>query len=150
MSYADAVYSKLTADATLTTPLTGGLYLWTTLDGDGLTPQSAANAYENGRKIKPCLVVKGRSLVPFSAIKISQRGYQPARQAVEIWLYQDRAAGFGTIRTAAARVKTLLNLKRVTNSWKMLLAGELEDKEPAMQNTNFIRLEFTVVGHTAN
>jgi hypothetical protein len=146
--YPALIKTRLSAVTALTALLTGGVRLYTDLPAEGIKPTTLSSAYTNGSKLKPLCVVRGRAPTPFSRVKIKRDQFRPVRQAVEIYLYDDRDAGFATLKSAAALIHTSLEQQRVTGSWKILTAsGPFEYRDTDLNNAACVRLEYTVIGH---
>lgn len=148
--YPSLIKTRLTGDAPLVALLTGGVHLWTDLPADGIKPSSFASVYINGKKLKPLCVVRGRSSTPFGP-KLRRDQFRPMRQAIEIYLYDDRDAGFATLKSAVALIHADLEQKRVANSWKILTtAAPFEYRDTDLNNAVALRIEYTVIGHISN
>jgi hypothetical protein len=85
--------------------LTGGIYTWEELGGNGLNKKSHPDAW-TGTVLNPVCVVKGRGLTGSGPRDIASAGYG---QVLELWFYDDRDADYTTIRAAALRAFTLLD-----------------------------------------
>lgn len=95
----------LEADATLLALATGGIWDWDETGRMGINRSNAATsaAFTNGI-IKPCLLLKLRSSVPFGGIADDASRIASARDMLEVWAYQD--SGYATIKSMLARVYT--------------------------------------------
>lgn len=144
MAYPAQITALLTADATLTALLTGGIHAFESLPRNGVKELSAA--WANGR-MKPLAVVKGRSHVPFGGIKDTQTQFTTSRQIVEIWLYNDGDQKYTTLRSAQDRIFTLLHLKRIAGAYQIRYVSDLIAPDPVLNNAATIRLEYAVIGH---
>lgn len=106
----------LEADTTpvtgLVTLATGGIWDWDETGRMGInrSNDATAAAFANGI-IKPCLLLKLRTSVPFGGIADDVEQVVSARDMLEVWAYQD--SGYSTIKSMLARVYTLLQGKQL-------------------------------------
>ena len=146
MSYEGLVRNKLVADATLMALLTGGLYAYEGLSGEGITRKTLAGAYSTGF-LAPCGVVKGRALIPFGGVRDQESQYTSVRQVIEIWLYADAGAGLTTLTSAANRIYKVLEGQTVTNSHPLRWLSQESFVERELQQARAILIEFEVIGY---
>lgn len=97
----------LDADATLVALATGGVWDWDETGRMGINRSNAATsaAFTSGI-IKPCLLLKLRTSVPFGDIADDASRVVSTREMLEVWAYQDN--GYSTIKSMLARVFVLL------------------------------------------
>lgn len=97
----------LEADATLLALATGGIWDWDETGRMGINRSNTLTtaAWINGI-IKPCLLLKLRSSVPFGEIADDAAKLVSVREMLEVWAYQD--SGYATIKSMLDRVYTLL------------------------------------------
>jgi len=100
----------LEADATLLALATGGIYDFDETGRMGINRTNTPTAFTNGI-IKPCLLLKLRTSVPFGDIADDAARTTGARDMLEIWGYED--SGYATIKSMLARVYTLLQGKQL-------------------------------------
>lgn len=102
----------LEADSTLLTLATGGIYDFDETGRMGINRTSSATsaAFTNGI-IKPCILLKLASSVPFGDIADDSSQIVSVREMLEVWAYQDN--GYSSIKSMLDRVYTLLQGKRV-------------------------------------
>jgi hypothetical protein len=151
MSYATLIHTRLAADATLVAIMTGGIVLYSTLKGKGVSRTTLPSAYTQvaGKPttLKPLLVVKGRAVTPTNTLRDHSEQYVSTRQVVELWLYNDSGAGWTALANGAARAYTLLQDRPVTGSFSISLTSEiLDEREPTMDEACFIRNDYEVIG----
>ena len=141
MTIAASVEAILTADASLVTLLTGGIYTYQETKRLGLNKTTVPAAYDANGFIKPCALVKQRSRVPTSAIK--DAGTQTTSEAavIEAFLYSD---GNDTPpETAANRVYVLLHDQIIAGGY-MQLINQIDDwRDETLDFANLIRLDFS-------
>lgn len=91
---------------------TGGIWDWDETGRLGINRSNAATsaAFTNGI-IKPCLLLKMRTDLPFGEIGDDVEQVAGGRYMMEVWGYQD--GGYNTITSMVDRVYTLLQGKRV-------------------------------------
>lgn len=146
MSLADDIKTILVADAGVggvNTLLTGGIYTFGELGEHGINRRDNPSAF-NGTLLKPCAVIKDRAQTPDNGIMNPDLQLVSYSQVVEIWLYNNRNAGYASLETVWNRIYGLLQGKPVgankniaywaRNPWSM--------KEPEIENAVFIRNEF--------
>lgn len=143
--YLPALLSALQADSTLTGTLTGGIYLKREMREEITNRKVYPAAYNNGKEMKPLLIIKGRRVIPNGA-KDASNQYQATRQPVEFWFHQDGDAGFATLRTAANRLYALIQMKPYAGAAQWRMDGELEDNDPALNNAATIMKEYLLIG----
>lgn len=147
MTEVEAIHARLNSDSTLTTLLTGGVKLYRDLPTAGISRQSMANAYGADGRLKPIAVVRGRAVVPTNTLRDADGQYTSTRQIVEIWFYDDPAAGYDTLYSAAERAYFLLQDRPVTDTFNVSLVNEINDeREPAMQQSCMLRRDYEIIG----
>lgn len=144
MDYLPDLLTALQADSTLTTTLTGGMYLKRTL-ANRLTHELEPAAYDASGYLKPLLIIKGRRDTPFGG-KDNSDGFQIIRQPIEFWFHNDKDAGYTALNTAAARLYTLINLKPYAGATQFVYAGGLEFEDPALNDAATLLREYTLIG----
>jgi hypothetical protein len=144
----DLVYQRLAADGTLTGILTGGVRYWDTLPGEGVTVRSVPAAFDNDGFLKPLGIVKGRGVVPGTGIRDREAQLTSVQQVVEIWLYNDKDAGYVTLKLARDRIYTLLHEKPVTGAWSLTLDQELKLPRAAeLGDAVTMRLDYLAIAY---
>lgn len=97
----------LEADATLLALATGGIWDWDETGRMGINrSNSATSAAFTSGIIKPCLLLKLRTSVPFGGIADDASRVVSTREMLEVWAYQDN--GYSTIKSMLSRVFVLL------------------------------------------
>lgn len=89
---------------------TGGIWDWDETGRMGLSRTNQPTAFTSGI-IKPCLLLKLTSSVPFGDIADDAAQIVSVREMLEVWAYQD--SGYSTIKSMLDRVYTLLQGKPV-------------------------------------
>ena len=91
---------------------TGGIWDWDETGRMGINRSNTLTtaAFTSGI-IKPCIMLKLRSSVPFGDIADDPAQIVSARDMLEVWAYQH--AGYSTIKSMLARVYTLLQGKQL-------------------------------------
>ena len=146
MSYDGAIYTLLSADATLVAILTGGIYHKRDMTTEGIDRDGTPDAFDTIGLLKPCLVVSGRGNIPTNQLADPATQYTTTSQVVELWFYADRDAGLDTLESATERVYALLQGKKVTGAARMSLVNELMGRAPELDNAVFIRHDYQVIG----
>lgn len=86
---------------------TGGIYDWDETGRMGINRNNAATSAAFGTTtIKPCLLLKLRTSVPFGGVADDSLKVVSAREMLEVWAYQDN--GYSTCKAMLDRVYTLL------------------------------------------
>lgn len=122
---------------------TGGIWDWDETGRMGINRSNAATsaAFTNGI-IKPCLLLKLRSSVPFGDIADDAAAITGGRDMLEVWAYQD--SGYSTIRSMLDRVYTLLQGKTL-GGFVCRWAGDLQPLRDTDMDANVERSDYSVV-----
>lgn len=146
MSFESEVAAILQADATLVALLTGGIYTSATAGPNGITRETVSAAFDADGYLRPTALVKQRNVVPTGDVLDFDVKLESARQMVEVWLYSDQSVGYATLDTAAARVRTLLMGRQLTDSFELRLALWIDRQrdEGALSGAALERLDFQV------
>lgn len=131
----------LEADATLLALATGGVWDWDETGRMGINRTNTPTAFTDG-KIKPCLLLKLRSSVPFGDVADDAAQVTGARDMLEVWAYQD--IGYATINAMLARVYTLLQGKPL-GGFVCRWAGDISPQRDTDMDANVTRRDFAVV-----
>lgn len=149
MSYADDIRTLLAADGTLMGFLTGGLYTFSQTGRMGINRDDTPDAFNDG-VLKPCGVVKGRATVPFGDLADPANQFITVRQVVEVWIYDDGAAGYTAIRNALNRIYLLLHDKQMAGVYRMRFVNGIEDERASeLNNACWERADYAVFGQKA-
>lgn len=146
MSFESEVAAILTGDATLMALLTGGVHVSATVGQLGITREAVGAAFDASGWLKPTLLVRQRNRVPTGDVLDFDAKIESARQMVEVWLYADGSAGYATLDSAAARVRSLLMGRQLTGSFELQLALWVDRarEEGALSGAALERLDFQV------
>jgi hypothetical protein len=133
----------LEADGTLTALATGGIYDWDETGRLGINRTNSATsaAFTNGI-IKPCLLLKLRSSVPFGGIADDPNRIVSARDMLEVWAYQDN--GYATIKSMLARVYTDLQGQQL-GGFSCTRAGRVQPPRDIEMDANVERDDYAVI-----
>lgn len=133
----------LEADGTLTALATGGIYDWDETGRMGINrSNSATSAAFTSGIIKPCLLLKLRTSVPFGGIADDPGQIVTARDMLEVWAYQDNA--YSTIKSMLARVYVLLQGKQV-GGFVCRWAMSVEPPRDIEMDANLQRDDYSVI-----
>lgn len=147
MSYAQAVFDLLDADAPLAALLTGGVYVGRDVPQEGINREDYPDAYGSNGLLQPIAVVRGRRVIPDNAVRVPQDKFVAVGQVVEIWFYDDKAAGWDTIDAAALLVYGLLQDEQISEAYNCTLVNRIvEERDPELGGACFVRLDFSIVG----
>jgi hypothetical protein len=146
MSFESEVAAILNADAALLLLLTGGVHVSATVGTLGITRDAVPAAFDANGYLKPTALVRQRNKVPTGDVLDFDAQIESARQIVEVWLYADSGAGYGTLDTAAARIRTLLMGETLTGSFELRLALWIDRQrdEGALSGAAMQRLDWQV------
>ncbi len=116
-----AITAVLTADSTLTTLLTGGIYAVGVNNVREISRQSTPDAFDANGELLPCALVKLETAVPTGPHK------RAARQFLVVYVYQ--RSGHSVINTALDRIVDLLDEVDVpaANAWEIRWADLVTD-----------------------
>jgi len=141
MSAVAAAKALLEADTTLMATATGGIWDFDETGRLGLSRTLTPAAFDEHGRIKPCVVLKGRSCVPFG---IADGQYVTTRQMLEVWFYED--AGYGNIKTMRQRVYALLHEVQLAGTFVCRWANSLRGPRDTDLGANVERSEYAVIG----
>lgn len=122
---------------------TGGIWDWDETGRMGINRSNnlTTAAFTNGI-IKPCLLLKLRSSVPFGGIADDPAQIVSARDMLEVWAYQD--SGYATIKSMLARVYTLLHGKQL-GGFVCRWAGNFQLLRDIDMDANVERSDFATI-----
>lgn len=113
--------SRMTADVTLMTIMTGGVYAYGSLGLEGLTRETVPAAFDANGYLKPAIVAKARPLIPDGEVYDADSQDTSARQIIELWFYQD--SGYTSIDSGMARTFILFQGHRFSDTFPVEWAG---------------------------
>jgi hypothetical protein len=147
MSAVDDIYDVLADDDDFVEALDGGVYLYKELPANGISHQSLPDAYDTGKKLKPLCVVKGRAVTPTNLIGDPDAQTTSTRQVVELWFYDDKAAGWVDIEAAADLAYGLLQERPTSGVFNIKLVNEVnEERVLEMNDACMLRRDYEVIG----
>jgi hypothetical protein len=141
MTTLTAAKALLEADATLLAIATGGVWDWDETGRMGINRTNTAAAFTSGI-IKPCLLLKLRTSVPFGGIADDASRIVSARDMIEVWAYADNA--FTAITSMLDRVYTLLQGQRLSGG-KCRFAGSFQPPRDQEMDAFVQRDDYAVV-----
>ena len=115
----------LTADSTLMTLLTGGVYTSEEVGPEGLrrgedSPTDAA--FDENELLKPCVIIRQLDAVPYTRIRSHNPPMAGITEPLEIFIYQRRNQNI--IEQVRIRIFELLEGRRLGKSYPMMWQGE--------------------------
>lgn len=121
---------------------TGGIWDWDATGRLGINRSNAATttAYSGGI-IKPCLLLKMRTDLPFGAVADDAEQVTGARAMLEVWAYQDN--GYATIKSMLNKVYSLWQGKRL-GGYVCRWAGDFELPHDTDMDANVTRADYAV------
>jgi hypothetical protein len=142
LTSAKAILEADTGMGNLVALATGGIWDWDETGRMGINRSNAATAaaWSNGI-IKPCLLLKVRTSVPFGEVADDAAQVTGARDMLEVWAYQDN--GYSTIKSMLARVYVLLQGKRV-GGYVCRWALDVEPPRDVEMDANVQRSDYEV------
>lgn len=146
------VVTLLSADATLTAILAGGVYGFAASGLEGIrrggdSPTNAA--FDSNGYLKPCVLVRQRDNVPDGIVSDDEEPLDSTVQVVELYFYQDR--GYDAIDAAIVRARVVLRKAQASafaNSFPPQLA-HIVDRFPdnaALNGASGARMDFAFYG----
>lgn len=141
----DDFKARMVADvANLMLILTGGVFTSGGVGLDGISRDSAPDAFDADGFLQPCALVKQAGNIPDGQVVDYAAQVASANQRVEIWLYQDR--GYDAIDAAAARLYTLFQGHVLTGTFEIRLANVLDRQrdEGSLSGASTARLDWQV------
>lgn len=144
MSREDDFATRMAADSTLMTTLTGGVYKSGTVGREGITRDTAAGTFDANGYLKPAALVKQRDLIPDNQVNDQIAGVASAAQVVEIWIYED--SGYTNIDTALARLFVLFHGHSLTGAFPAEWAGTIDRQrdEGALKGASMARQDWLI------
>ena len=147
MSYAEAVFALLDADAPLAAVLVGGIYNGRDVPEEGINREDYPDAYDSNGLLQPVAVVRGRRVVPDQAFRVVEAQFVAVNQVVEIWFYDDKDSGWDTIESAGQLVYELLQDQQISGAYNCKLVNSIEEeRDPDLGGACLHRLDFQVTG----
>lgn len=122
---------------------TGGIYDWDETGRMGINRTNAATsaAFVSGI-IRPCLLLKLRTSVPFGDIADDPAQIVTARDMLEVWAYMDN--GYSTIKSMLSRVFVLLQGKQL-GGFVCRWAMDIQPIRDVEMDANVERSDYAVV-----
>jgi hypothetical protein len=139
------VKAVLEGDATLLTTATGGVWDFIELGRMGLNRSNsqASGAFDSVGQIKPCVVVKARTDLPFGEIADDPAQVVGMREMVECWFYADNS--FAAINTLKDRVFTLLHGKQLAGTFVCRHAGDFGQAHDLELDAFTLRSDYALI-----
>ena len=145
MSHASDIKAVLDADTGVggvATLLTGGIHLGEALPM-GITEDDAGAAFDNTTgQVQPCLLIKTRSDRSDDGLVDEAAQVESKRQVHELYFYDAPYTGYGTIASAAARARTLLQQKFVGSMFGIRQFNEIRARAPELNKACLIRHDY--------
>lgn len=144
MAREDDFVTRMEADGTLMAILTGGVYSKAEVGREGITRDTAEDAFDANGYLKPCALVRQRGLVPDGDVHDEIAQLSSAGQVVEIYLYED--SGYGNIDSALSRLFTLFFGYQFSDSFPVELFNVIdrERDEGALKGASLARQDWMV------
>ena len=143
MTTLSAAKALLEADATLLALATGGVWDWNETGRMGINRTNTAAAFTSTGIIKPCILLKLRSSVPFGDIADDSAQVISLREMLEIWLYADNT--FTAIESMRARVFTLLHGKQLTGTFVCRWAQDVYAQRDVEMDAFVERSDYAII-----
>lgn len=140
----NVVTTLLNDDATFS-GLIAELVMFQDLTSEGITMARLPGAFVDG-VLQPTCVVKTRSETPTYALVDEAAGMTSIQRVVELWFYDDRDAGWDTIRTARDRAYTLLQGQVLSTGHAMLINRLVDRRDEALLDACMLRDDYRLTG----
>ena len=136
--------ARMTADATLTSLLTGGVFTSGLAGEEGISRDTTPDAFDPDGYLQPCALVVQQGNIADGQVVDYDTQTISSIQRVEIWLYQDR--GYATIDAAAARLRTLFLGHKFSDTFELWLANVIDRERDrgALNGASLIRQDWQV------
>lgn len=136
--------TRMAADSTLTSILTGGVYQAGTVGRLGITRESVPGAFDTAGYLRPCALVRQRGAVSDGIVRDPIARVTSTVQTVEIWLYED--SGYTAIDAAIARLHALFEGIVLADSFEIWLTNVIDRQRDngALGGASLARLDFAV------
>lgn len=150
MSYAQAVVDFLNTDATLTGYLTGGIWNFSDAGRNGLNRLQLPGAYDPiSGFIKPVAIVAEMDQFMDEEEVSPNTGRFSVQSGIYIRILDHGDNGYGTIDSASARIKAILNCKPqiIANAWQLIWKKTLKDRrESLLKDAAYYQEQYEVHG----
>jgi len=158
-TYEASIVTLLSADATLTAILVGGVYAYAFPGRKGISRKYLPDAYANTSNnpgedptytMLPFCIVKALDAKPQGQIVMAgpSRTTMSTITPVCIWIYDNGDAGYDTIDNAYNRIYADLHTQRVAGSFQILWqpSTQLNQRDADLNDAAFYRADFNVYG----
>jgi hypothetical protein len=142
VSALSAAKAILEADATLLAMATGGVWDYDETGRLGLSRELTPGAFDANGIIKPCVLVKSRSITPDYLLADDANQYVSAREMLECWLYED--TGYANIATMKSRLHILLHATQLNGTFSCRWAGDIQPPRDTDLDASVERVEFEI------
>lgn len=142
MSALSAAKTVLEADGTLLATATGGIYDYDETGRLGISRTTTPAAFDSNELIKPCVLLKSRSLRPDYILADDATQYVSAQEILEAWFYED--TGYTNILTMKARVYALLHTAALSGTFACYWIGDVQDQRDVDIDASVERSEYQV------
>jgi hypothetical protein len=140
-----AAKAILEADATLLATATGGVWDYDETGRLGLSRELTQAAFDANGIIKPCVLIKSRSITPDYILADDANQYVSTREVIECWLYED--TGYANITTMGQRIFVLLHARQLDGTFAVRWAGDLpQPLRDTDLDASLGRSDYTVIG----
>lgn len=142
MTTVTSAKTLLEADATLLALATGGIYDYDETGRMGINRTNTPSAFTSGI-IKPCILLKLRSSVPWGDIADPATKTVSLREMFEVQFYADNA--YTVIESMRARVFALLHEVRLSGTFICRFAGDFYPPRDVEMDSFVLRSDYAVV-----
>lgn len=144
MTREDDFKARMEGDATLMAILTGGVYTKAETGREGITRDTASDAFDGDGYLKPCSLVRQRPLVPDGQVADEEESLASDRRVIEIYLYED--SGYSNIDSGLSRLFILFFGHRFSDSFPVQLVHQIdrERDEGALSGASMARQDWAV------
>lgn len=151
-AYGTYLVNTLKADSTLTTILTGGIYIFEDSGRTGLNRIQNLEAFNKKTGLlKPVGVVYEQNQAPTDMANDTRIGFMSTVTPFLVYLYDNGNNGYVSIEAAQQRIYKLLHGQRIPNGFQSLCKNLLTDKrEPLLQDASFYCFWLYVYGFRRN
>lgn len=135
MSLQHTIRDTLKTSVGLVAAFTGGIIAYDDMDGYGLTRTSYPAAFSTTSPVlKPLILVRERFKVTTGNVIDEEENARSFTQAVEIWFYNDRKAGYTVINAAETTARGLLNYSTLGGCRLERREVRVYDRDPDLEH----------------
>jgi hypothetical protein len=141
----EAIRDFLLDDLVLTGILTGGIVTFDETGRNGIGVESTPTLFD-GAYLKPCAMVKLRSMSARNDLRDVGENIQAASGVVEIWFYDDGDNGYEDILDAQGVVYSILPRQRISGAGWLRWTNDIQNiRDSSLEGASALRSDYRLV-----